>query len=387
MSDALLNAEDAPVVLRELATGNESGQRIAMATLNVEKTLNSLSLPMIEILAPALTRWAADPQIVMVWLQGAGDRAFAAGGDIQALYAAMARNHAAGTTVDEYPPRFFEAEYRLDYLIHTFPKPVLAWGHGVVMGGGLGIFSGASHRVVTERSRLALPEITIGLFPDAGATWLLRNIEPAFARWLGLTGTQMNAADACAIGLGQYYLNHALRADIVEVLRRLPWTSNVPNNRALLHDALAERVVPVDNATSQLLNHQAPLRRALTAPLAGIGSALAALASLLPGDEYLQRGVEAAQRGCPTTAGIVLEQLKRAPQLDLVGCFELELTVACHCARNKDFAEGVRALLIDKDNSPRWHDLSAADDGGDAWVASHFIAPWPQHPLANLRSD
>ena len=380
-SGELLNSADAPVVLSEIATA--AGRRIGVATLNVEKTLNSLSLPMIEILAPALTRWAKDDGIAMVWIQGAGDRAFAAGGDIQALYAAMLRNHSAGHVVDDYPPRFFESEYRLDYQLHRFPKAVLAWGHGVVMGGGLGIFSAASHRVVTERSRMAMPEVTIGLFPDAGATWWLRGIEPAFARWLALTGSQMNAADVCAIGLGQYHIKHADRTEVLSDLQAVPWTRDDANNRALLHDAMVRRVSTVDNSTSQLLVHQPALRRALAAPLADTAAAIAALESLLPADEYLTRGVAAAKKGCPTTVGIVVEQLRRAPALDLAGCFQLELTIACHCATQKDFAEGVRALLIDKDNAPRWWMSERAADCA-LRVASHFVDPWPVHPLGDL---
>ena len=380
----LLNDADAPVVLTELAT--VTGARIGIATLNVEKTLNSLSLPMIDILAPALTRWATDDGIAMVWLQGAGERAFAAGGDIQALYAAMARNHAAGSAVDDYPPRFFESEYRLDHQLHCFPKPVLAWGHGVVMGGGLGLFLAASHRVVTERTRLAMPEVTIGLFPDAGATWLLRHIEPALARWLALTGSQMNAADACAIGLGQYHVPNAARATVLSALQALSWTGDADSNRALLHDVLVAHVTAVDNATSQLLAHQPALRRALTEPLADGDAAMAALATLatlLPDDDYITRGVTAARRGCPTSVGIIVEQSRRAPTLDLISCLRMELTVAWHCAAQRDFAEGVRALIVDKDNAPRWWtgDSAAART---AHVASHFVDPWPAHPLADL---
>ena len=377
------NDADAPVVLAELPAAG--GRRIGVATLNVERTLNSLSLPMIEILRPALAGWAADAQIAMVWLQGAGDRAFAAGGDVQALYAAMTRNHAAGAAVDDYPARFFEAEYRLDHLLHCFPKPVLAWGHGVVMGGGLGVYLAASHRVVTERSRVAMPEVTIGLFPDAGATWLLRAIEPAFARWLALTGSQMNAADACAIGLGQYHIPHAAQEAVFGALQATPWSGMDDVNRGLLHDALVANVVAVDNGTSQLLDHQPALRRALSEPLADADAALVALATLLPGDDYLRRGVGAAQRGCPTSLGIIVEQLRRASALDLPGCLRMELTAAVHCAAQPDFAEGVRALIVAKDNAPRWWtDPDAAARA--THVAAHFVPPWTAHPLADLGS-
>ena len=158
----------APVLFEELTCGN--GKVVAMATLNVEKTLNSLSLEMIDLLTAQLVEWQSDDRISVVLFQGAGDRAFCAGGDIQALYQSMVE-HPGGP--NPYAEAFFEREYRLDYLIHTYSKPVMVWGHGIVMGGGLGIFGGCSHRVATEKSRIALPEITIGLFPDAGASVFL----------------------------------------------------------------------------------------------------------------------------------------------------------------------------------------------------------------------
>jgi enoyl-CoA hydratase/carnithine racemase len=180
-----LNAPDQPVLFYEHPTA--SGHVLAHAHLHVEATLNSLSLEMIGLLAPMLTAWAEREDVIALLFTGAGERAFCAGGDIQALYHAIVKNHAQGEVVDDYPYQFFEQEYRLDYQIHTFPKPVVAVGHGVVMGGGLGIFSAADYRLVTEKSRIAMPEVTIGLFPDAGKTWLLLIMAPHFATFLVVT--------------------------------------------------------------------------------------------------------------------------------------------------------------------------------------------------------
>ena len=144
-----LNDPAEPVLFYEHATS--SGQKLAHAHLHVEATLNSLSLEMIELLAPALTRWSQANDIAALLFTGAGDRAFCAGGDIQALYHAIVKNHERGEVVDDYPYKFFEQEYRLDHQIHTFPKPVVALGHGVVMGGGLGIFSALIHMPINEK--------------------------------------------------------------------------------------------------------------------------------------------------------------------------------------------------------------------------------------------
>ena len=210
------NDEHATVLLFEHAAG--SGCIVAEARLNLEETLNSLSLEMIDIIDPALQNWAARPEVVAVLFTGAGDRAFCAGGDIQALYHAMVKNHQHGEVVDEYPFQFFEREYRFDYQIHTYPKPVIAIGHGVVMGGGVGILSAARYRVVTERSRIAMPEVTIGLFPDAGQTWLLRNMPQHQATFLGVTGSHMNGSDAVAVGLATHRVAGESRHEIRDAL-------------------------------------------------------------------------------------------------------------------------------------------------------------------------
>ncbi|MGK0463502.1 MAG: enoyl-CoA hydratase/carnithine racemase, partial [Candidatus Azotimanducaceae bacterium] len=142
------------------------GKQVAVVTLNAPKTLNSLSLEMIDLMLPQLIAWQDDPQIALVLFLSEGDRAFSAGGDIQNLYHDMVE-HPGGPC--PYCDAFFEREYRLDYLIQTYSKPTVVWGHGIVMGGGLGVMSACSHRVGTETTRIAMPEITIGLFPDAGA--------------------------------------------------------------------------------------------------------------------------------------------------------------------------------------------------------------------------
>ncbi len=152
-------ADDAPVLFEERVAGN--GTRIGIATLNAPRTLNGFSLPMAHLLLKQLNAWADDDGIAMVVLQGAGEKAFCAGGDLHSLYKAMVAFREAGhgdIRENDYAAEFFDVEYRVDYLIHTYAKPILCWGHGIVMGGGIGLMSGASHRVVGERSKLAFPE-------------------------------------------------------------------------------------------------------------------------------------------------------------------------------------------------------------------------------------
>jgi enoyl-CoA hydratase/carnithine racemase len=375
MSKGTDPSTQSPVLLFEHVA--ESGHVIAEARLNSEATLNALSLPMIQILGPALTRWAGDPAVAAVLLTGSGDRAFSAGGDIQALYRAIVANHAAGRVVDDYPFRFFEQEYRLDYQIHTFAKPVISVGHGVVMGGGLGVFSGARFRLVTERSRIALPEVTIGLFPDAGATWLLRNIPEHLATFLGMTGANINGADALAIGIATHSVAAGARAEVLERLQAVPWRGLPQKDDeavAASLDQLPECALPAGqidaippslHARGSLLDVAARVR-ALTGRSAWVDAAIGAM-----------------DRGCPTSVGIVAEQLRRAPALGLADCFRLEMVVATHCALQPDFAEGVRALIVDKDNRPQWRFPSLQTLPAD-YVAEHFTPPWSSNPLDDL---
>ena len=355
------------------------GHVVAAVTLNVEATLNSLSLEMARVIAAALRRWRNDERVACVLFRGAGERAFCAGGDIQALYSAMVKNHAAGRTVDAYPFQFFEHEYRLDHLIHTYPKPVVAVGHGVVMGGGLGIFSASRFRVVTEASRIACPEVTIGLFPDAGASWLLRNLDPAVALFLGCTGSHVNGADALRTGIATHSVAAEARQQALAALLAADYggdTGDVARVDAALA-ALPGAPLPEPQAGA------VPARLSIAGSYADVADRIAALKGA---SRWVDRGIATMRRGCPTSVGILIEQLRRAPGLTLADCFRLEITVATHCARNRDFAEGVRALIVEKDNRPQWRfgDLNGLDA---AHVLGHFEPPWPQNPLHDLENE
>lgn len=375
MTAAVQHAAD--VLIAEHAA--PGGRAVAEITLNVEATLNSLSLGMAHTIAAALRGWRNDGRIACVLIRGAGDRAFCAGGDIQALYAAMVKNHAAGRVVDDYPFQFFEHEYRLDYLIHTYPKPVVALGHGVVMGGGLGIYSASRFRLVTEGSRIACPEVTIGLFPDAGATWLLRNLNPAVALFLGCTGSHVNCADALAAGIATHSVAGASRPGVLAALNAVDYSGD------------ASDFDRVDDALSALPGPELPETQLGAVPDSlslegGYADVADRIGGLAGASRWVDKGIATMRRGCPTSVGILIEQLRRAPGLDLADCFRLEMTVGTHCAHNGDFAEGVRALIIEKDNRPRWRfgDLGGLDA---AHVLGHFEAPWPRNPLHDLEND
>lgn len=341
------------------------GGAIGVITLNTPATLNALSTAMALALHRQLARWAAREDIVAVLLCGAGERAFCAGGDIQYLHRAMAKNHAAGAWVDAGPDRFFEAEYRVDYSVHRFPKPIVAFGRGFVMGGGLGLFSASSVRLATPTTRIAMPEVSIGLFPDAGATWILRNLSPSVALFMGTTGCRIGAADALHIGLA----THVVSADCDPLAALV----EAGGNPAAAFGGAAPTVAEGDLAALEPV-----LRSRVEAIPADAPAAREALDALAGASEFADRALATLRDGCPTSVGIVCEQLRRAPALTLEDCFRMEMTLAGNCARCTDFAEGVRARIIDKDGAPRWR------DGDQDHVLAHFEAPWPTNPLADL---
>lgn len=382
IEEKLLNDAEAPAILAEWNTAD--GHVLGVITLNVPKTLNSLTLDMIRIMDPQLRAWADDDRVAGVYLRGTGERAFCAGGDIQALYRSVTKNHAAGEQVDDHAVTFFEEEYRLDHLLHRYPKPVICFGNGVVMGGGLGLLSASSHAVVTETSRVAMPEITIGLFPDAGGTSLLTRMPGCMGLFLGLTGAQINGADALEVGLGRFLIASDRQAELEAALLAESWAGGEAASRL---DAVLAKL-DAASVSSRPESRVAPNRSAIDAALDGkqgdYAAVIAGVRSLAGQDSWVDKGLATLERGCPITAGIVVEQLARARDMALADMFRMEMVIGTHCARLPDFAEGVRALLIDKDQTPEWS-VASLDEVPRERVLEHFEAPWEINPLADLR--
>ena len=369
------------VLFRELES--VSDKKIGVATLNSEKSLNALSLDMVNLLMPQLLAWHADKDIAMVMLEGAGEKAFCAGGDVVQLYnssvAAGKGNYSA--EVEE----FFTKEYELDHLIHTYTKPILLWGHGIVMGGGLGLLAGASHRVVTEKSRIAMPEITIGLYPDVGGSYFLNRMPPGCGLFLGLTGASINSADAKFVNLADYFISVEHKIDLIEELLLVNWESLDRLNHQKLSELLAKfeqqdiSLIPEGN-----LQHFAPL----LAELAECKRVEAAVVNILDqqvDDKWFNKAQASLAHGSALTAHIIYRQLAVGKNLSIADCFRLELGLSVQCSAIGEFAEGVRALLIDKDNKPQWHFNTVHDVDEDS-VNNMFVSPWSsdKHPLKNL---
>jgi enoyl-CoA hydratase/carnithine racemase len=381
-----MSSENTPVIFDELTT--ECGFKIGHATLTKPASLNALDLPMINLLTPQLEKWQQDPKIAMVILDGSGERAFCAGGDIVSMYKSIQDWGAVKEPLDVENSfalqNFFTQEYQLDHLIHTFSKPILVWGNGIIMGGGLGLMSGGSHRVVTETSRIAMPEISIGLYPDVGGSYFLNKMPAGCGLFLGLTGVFINAADAIYSNLADYFVPHDAKQTLFDRLLAANWQEN------LLHQTLSSICDDFHTLHSEqlpqgnLIEYQDWFKSLATKTDAS--QAVEYIMSVnAEENKWLSKAQKTLSAGSPITANLVFEQLLRGKDMTLAECFQMELGLSCKCGEFGEFQEGVRALLIEKDHQPNWR-FKSVDQVPKATIDYFFENIWSQntHPLAHL---
>jgi len=340
---------------------------VAILTINRPQALNALTLDNYRRFAPALRAWASDPSVRAVVVRGAGERAFCAGGDVRAVYEA-----GRGISGDpDLPTIFFREEYELIRCIHRFPKPYIAIIDGITMGGGAGISVNGAYRIATERTLFAMPETAIGLFPDVGATRFLNRCPGNVGRYLGLTGARLGAADALYYGFATHFVPHDRIAELVGALGASVLETRQDDNRI---KATLSRFAQ-NPGTASL----ATLRPVIDRCFAGgtvekILDALAAEAKA--GSAHTDWAVE-TQAGLltksPTSLKITLRQLMIGRDYDLDAALALEYRLTQHVMAGHDFYEGVRAMLIDKDQKPRWQPTTLAEvsDG----MVDIFFAP------------
>ncbi|MEH6586706.1 MAG: enoyl-CoA hydratase/isomerase family protein [Halioglobus sp.] len=366
-----------PVLFEELPAG--SG-KIGRITLSVAATLNSLTLDMVDQLQAKLDAWASDDTIVALFIEGAGEKAFCAGGDVQALHQS-AIDKPGGPC--DYAEAFFTREYRMNYTLHTYAKPIVCWGHGIVMGGGLGVMAGCSHRVVTERTRIAMPEVTIGLFPDVGGSWFLNHSPGKTGEFLALTGASINAADAIYIGIADRFIASEHKDAVIAELLSQQWTEDEERNHALVRHVLrpfAEQSLTASPA-GQVEPHAATIAQLLDGE--DVHDIIDRITSQDTDDPWLTKARDSLRHGSKLAAMWIHRQLWETRHMGLADIFRAEVQLATNIVRHPEFAEGVRALLIDKDRNPCWQYQSSRDVPQDV-LNNFFSAPWDVNPLADL---
>ena len=390
--------QQAPVLFETEPTA--CGHVIGVMTLNAPKSLNALSVEMCQHLSEQLTQWQADDRVVALVLRGAGDKGFCAGGDIRKLYDSMSTS---APVPNPYATEFFGHEYRLYRQMHFYPKPLILWGDGIIMGGGMGLMAGCSHRLVTERTRFAMPEVTIGLFPDASGSWFLQRMPAKTGLFLGLTGAMCNGNDALLANLAEYGVASDDYDVMIQRLKQSDWqtvhsasTSGVREFHSNSAHSVVSRALATlplaELPTSKLNTHWQAIQQLMNSGgLADIDAllqsdeALIQLNTEFAEDSWTQRAVATYRHGCPVTKALTYALYHKVADLSIEQVLYLETNVAVHCAANPDFKEGVRALLIDKDKSPQWS-RSLSDcftTEGQHYINAHFANPYPagKHPL------
>jgi enoyl-CoA hydratase/carnithine racemase len=350
--------------------------QIGFITLNRPQAINALSLGMVRALLAQLLAWKDDAQVLAVAIRGShkvGDFGhFCAGGDIRFL-------HSAGSTGNPELEDFFTEEYALNHLIFTYPKPYIAFMDGIVMGGGMGISQGASWRIVTEKTKMAMPETIIGLFPDVGGGYFLSRCPGAVGEWLALTGDTIGAAEAMAFKLADGFMHQTEQAALWDALA----TESFANGDVV--QAFVQARAP--QAAPGAVRATTEIDRVFSLPsVPDIIHTLEAEGA----SEWAQATAAALRKRSPLMLFVVLEQIRRARGMGVADDLRMERDMVRHCfylrPGQSETVEGVRALAVDKDHNPQWNPARIEDVPEDLWRA-FFDSPWPahSHPLVQLK--
>lgn len=310
--------------------------RIGHILMNRPRTLNALDLKMIRAITASLSAWRDNPGVHAVVIEGAGDRAFCAGGDIRAIRdAALAGDAAIIET-------FFAEEYALNAAIATFPKPYVALIDGFCMGGGIGVSVHGTYRVATEGAQFAMPETAIALFPDIGATYILPRLPGAIGQYLGLTGARLTGADAVHAGLATHFVPRAALADL---------------RTSLIRDGVATLATHAQTLPPfSLAPHREAIDRCFGADT--VPAILAALEA--ENTDWARETLATLARMSPSSVLWTHAIVGAGARRSLQQCLAAELALTRHVTRHPDFAEGVRAMVVDKDRSPKWQPAISA---------------------------
>ena len=322
-------------------------------TLNRPKALNALSMDMVHAMTEALLAWKDDDSIKAVVVDGLGEKGFCAGGDIRML-------HDSGKAGGEEAWRFWHDEYQLNTLIKEYPKPYVALIDGITMGGGVGISVHGSHRVAGDRTMLAMPETGIGFFPDVGGTYFLPRLAGETGMWMGLTGARLKAADCVATGIATHYTPSADLPALITALES-----------ADLSDEDALEVILEEHSGDPGDSDLAVTRGLIDAAFAGddVGTMVARISEA--GDSWSQKQAKIIATKSPTSLKLTCAAIRSGADKSFEDVMRQELRLSTHCLGGVDFYEGVRAVIIDKDNAPNWSPatLDAVDD---AMIAAYF---------------
>jgi len=328
---------------------------IGKATLNSERTLNSLTFEMLDALQNKLLEWNDSPSICAIVLEGAGTRAFCAGGNIKKLQSEILQRQKFGIDENSFAFKFFLKEYSTDYLMHKLKKPCVVWAHGITMGGGLGLIQGASFKVVTSQTIMAMPEISIGLYPDVGAFYFLKNLKiPGLGLFMALTGARVSGYDCVISGLASHYLDDHSRNPFIHGLMQVKWDHDSDADQTEIDKVLNGLLIKSEKPsvfTNEVLDRLKKWDKI---------ESLSDLIKDFKTNFYLLSDWEKESlgfllKGSPTSVAVTFKRFKQSQDTNPLNALENDLAMSMQFAKGSDFVEGVRALILDKDLDPKWN--------------------------------
>ncbi|HEY8606942.1 MAG TPA: enoyl-CoA hydratase/isomerase family protein [Noviherbaspirillum sp.] len=350
---------------------------LGILTLDRPKALNSLSLDMVRAMTSQLLAWRDDAAVRAVLVRSSSERAFCAGGDIRFFHEAGRATPVNGSALLE---DFFTEEYALNHLIHFYPKPYIALMDGIVMGGGMGVAQAGPDnrmRVVTERTKMAMPEVNIGLFPDVGGSHFLSRAPGELGTYLGVTGEIIGAADARYADLADVFVPGTELEALVTMLAE--------HDGPDLREAVRSFAAPFSSQADPEGSALSALRPAIDRCF-GHDEVPAILRALGQEDSaFARKTAEVMAKRSPLMMCVTLAQLRRGADMDVADCLRMERTMVRRSFENGEVLEGIRAVVIDKDNAPRWQP-ARLDDVDKSQVDAFFAPAWPAHahPLRYL---
>jgi len=353
----------------------ESSNGVGWIRFNRPEKLNSFSNNMVELMYRQLLKWKEDPEVAIIVIEGEGEKAFSAGGDVRELYDLRDSN------LEEYVIASFSKEYSMDMTIHLYPKPILTYMDGYVMGGGVGVSVAGSHRIATEKTKWAMPETSIGLYPDVGASYFMNKMPGYIGRYLALTSKSINTADALYAGVADYYIDSSSWVDLKRAIAQKTWSDSTAQSEL---SNIIDRYNEIPLVASSIAGLEEKINKHF-----GFESMEEIVDSLNKasdqGDEWADKTLKIMLSKSPTSLKVTLRQLVEGKKKSMKECFMMELVMAVNFMKCHDFFEGVRSVLVDKDRNPNWNPATLEEVKED-YVASFFTYPWKngRNPLEDF---
>jgi len=335
---------------------------IGFIQLNRPQAINSLNTSMVRKIYKKLIEWKRKEEIKAICISGEGAKGFCAGGDMKRFYE-MSKD-----ILKEEAYQFFLIEYKMDLLIHSYPKPVIVYMDGITMGGGVGISSGASHKIVTHRTKWGMPEMNIGFFPDVGSSYIFNKMPGFIGHYLALTSNIISFEDIIYLKEADYLLENSKWENLKENLTNINWENNTKVDQKVTQVLSELASKPVKASNISLIENNINTHFKFDT-VERIFSSLEASSN--KGDEWAENTLNTLKLYSPVSLKVTLEQLKQGERKTINECFDMELALSMSFMSESNFFEGVRAVLIDKDKSPKWVP-TLLDDVPNDYVSSFF---------------